>query len=129
MTQQIKLCTKCRTSKPLTDFYTLKNGKQSWWCKNCSRDQANSRSLEYYRKNPYRKYGKTKQDFDEMAKAQDYKCALCRREKKLVMDHSHSSGKVRGLLCDGCNVALGMFLDDPELLRRAASYVEGGINA
>lgn len=51
-------------------------------------------------------------------------CALCRRVKKLVMDHCHAEGELREKLCGTCNSGLGMFRDDPELLRRAADYIE-----
>lgn len=43
----------------------------------------------------------------------------------LVIDHCHVTGKVRGLLCNGCNTALGAFQDDPKVLRRAISYLKG----
>jgi hypothetical protein len=40
------------------------------------------------------------------------------------VDHNHSSGKVRGLLCNRCNRAIGMFEDSPELLLSAISYLQ-----
>jgi hypothetical protein len=52
-------------------------------------------------------------------------CAICRnRAEELVLDHSHESGLIRGLLCGRCNVALSWFRDDPKLLRQAATYLE-----
>ena len=58
-----------------------------------------------------------------MLKDQEGQCALCRRIKPLVMDHDHHSGYVRALLCVSCNLGLGAFRDDPDLLRRASWYV------
>lgn len=44
---------------------------------------------------------------------------------KLVVDHCHSSGEVRGLLCHNCNRALGLFKDSRENLLNAVEYLEG----
>jgi hypothetical protein len=51
-------------------------------------------------------------------------CQICKQEVPLHLDHCHHTGKLRGLLCVRCNTALGNFLDDPQILRAAASYVE-----
>lgn len=52
-------------------------------------------------------------------------CAACDSTEKLHVDHDHTTGKVRGLLCHGCNIALGMAKDNPRTLRNLASYLEG----
>ena len=54
-----------------------------------------------------KKYGLTWEKLLEMKRAQKYRCALCLKKKKLVVDHDHRTGKVRKLLCRLCNVALG----------------------
>jgi hypothetical protein len=69
-----------------------------------------------------------------MKKQQDYKCYLCGSDgfligknnhtERLAVDHDHKTGKVRKLLCHNCNRALGLFKDNSELMRKAASYVE-----
>lgn len=69
-----------------------------------------------------------------MLGTQEHKCALCGSEgfaigknghsEKLAVDHCHSTGKVRKLLCHNCNRALGLMKDNPVLLRFAADYVE-----
>lgn len=84
----------------------------------------------YYKRN----YGITDADLAAMKRAQDNKCYLCGSEgfligknnhdERLAVDHCHSTGKVRKLLCHNCNRALGLFKDNPELMRRAADYVE-----
>jgi hypothetical protein len=67
------------------------------------------------------------QEFQDMLHAQDNRCAICkelqRDERKLLVDHDHLTGVVRGLLCRNCNHALGKFRDDPALLLRAANYL------
>ena len=74
-----------------------------------------------------RKYGMTIEQFDSMLEAQGGGCFICgrvsREDSSLHVDHDHSTGKVRGSLCFGCNNALADFQDDPSLLRKAASYV------
>ena len=81
----------------------------------------------------WRTYGITKLRFDELWAKQHGRCALCggggflmrgHHRKRLVIDHCHTSGAVRGLLCHNCNRALGLFQDRPEVLRAAAVYVE-----
>lgn len=78
-----------------------------------------------------RRYGITLQQWLDMLVAQDGCCYLCGRRPEgegrkgtLEVDHCHDSGKVRALLCQTCNTALGKFQDSPELLRKAADYVE-----
>lgn len=81
-----------------------------------------------------RRYNLTLERYDEMVEAQDGKCAICRKVPVLTfrIDHDHSCcpgldscGEcVRGLLCHGCNSALGQLDDDPGTLRRAADYLE-----
>lgn len=87
-------------------------------------------------KNSYyvRNYGITEQEYEEMKSAQDYKCFLCGSEgflignnnhsEKLAVDHNHDTGEVRKLLCHNCNRALGLMQDNPDLLRKAADYIE-----
>jgi hypothetical protein len=69
-------------------------------------------------------------EYDLALIEQGNRCALCGRPPSgegLHADHDHDDLRRRGLLCRSCNTALGMFQDDPELMRRAASYVEGGL--
>jgi hypothetical protein len=66
------------------------------------------------------KYGLSPADFDRMAIEQNGLCAICRRKPQrwLCVDHCHTTNKVRGLLCDNCNTALGL-LDDNSAWMRA----------
>lgn len=60
-----------------------------------------------------------------MEVTQSGKCLICNEiPKRLVVDHCHTSGKVRGLLCDHCNTGLGRFKDSPELLMAAIRYLK-----
>ncbi len=77
-------------------------------------------------------YGLSLEEYDILLLAQGGVCAICgksqsgKRKMRLCVDHSHKTGQVRGLLCEKCNVGLGSFRDDPELLVRAARYLSGG---
>lgn len=75
-----------------------------------------------------REYGMTPDEYQALLAFQDGLCAICdmRPKKiKLHVDHSHKTGQVRGLLCENCNhKLLGAAYHDPEILRRAADYLE-----
>ena len=68
-------------------------------------------------------------NYGALLKAQGGVCALCwgpgSAKRAFDVDHDHETGKVRGLLCNNCNRALGHFQDDPSVCRRAANYLEG----
>lgn len=69
--------------------------------------------------------GLTIDDFNKMLELQGGKCATCGDiPKKICIDHDHITGKVRQLLCNGCNTSLGMVKERPEVLRALASYLE-----
>jgi hypothetical protein len=74
-----------------------------------------------------RTFGITQADYDALLDAQGGGCAICgKRPGKIALhvDHDHETGEIRGLLCVGCNNALGRFHDDVALLLRAIGYVE-----
>lgn len=68
-------------------------------------------------------------DYDEylrMVAAQENKCLICGNEpngERLSVDHCHTTGAIRGLLCRPCNTLLGMAKDDPTILARAIDYL------
>ncbi|MBJ7452565.1 MAG: endonuclease [Blastococcus sp.] len=71
-----------------------------------------------------RRYGITAQEADAMLEAQGGVCAICRAAPAVHVDHIHSTGRVRALLCFNCNGGLGQFRDNPAVLQAAVFYVE-----
>ena len=71
-----------------------------------------------------RRYGITAEEADAMLEEQGGVCAICRAAPAAHVDHDHSTGRVRALLCFNCNGGLGQFRDDPCLLQAAAFYVK-----
>lgn len=72
-------------------------------------------------------YGMTLEDFNTLLEKQDSSCAICSTKdfgkKGPHVDHNHETGKVRGLLCRGCNLALGMIKDNAQTAESAAKYL------
>src|SRR5262245_43554588 len=100
-------------------------------------EKARASVEDFYKRNPgakrnrhlVRSYGMTKEEFHTLLASQGGECAICpstdpqRKFGNFVVDHCHTTGKVRGLLCHRCNVALALANDDPDLLRAMASYL------
>jgi hypothetical protein len=82
------------------------------------------RILDYQLK----KYGLGLIEYQAMFEAQAGRCAICKSTptvKRLSVDHDHKTGVVRGLLCTNCNLGLGNFKDNQEILKAASDYLSG----
>ena len=90
------------------------------------RPEAKTRWFELHLK---RHYGLTTHEFNRLNDLQKGCCAICGKENwtqksgRLCVDHDHDTGKVRGLLCQQCNVGLGSFEDSPSFLEGAIAYL------
>jgi len=70
------------------------------------------------------RYGITPEQLAEMVITQEGRCKICEQPSpNLSIDHCHTTGVVRGLLCRSCNTAIGHFRDDPEVMQRAIEYL------
>lgn len=70
-----------------------------------------------------RQYSLTPEQFEALLRSHHGQCAICNAGVATCIDHDHKTGKVRGLLCAGCNSGLGQFRDNPEVLEQAARYL------
>jgi hypothetical protein len=145
-----KKCSDCGKKKLLDDFYKLphtRDGRQGH-CKKCqvvrarrwvenNRERSRTYMKSYRQSNKERRYGNSIQskfglsleEYKALSEKQKGLCAICLskpkgRSKRLVVDHCHTSKRVRGLLCNTCNRALGMFQDNARTLTRAVAYLK-----
>ena len=83
-----------------------------------------------YKRNDHlkRRYGITLDQWNEMFSEQGGCCAICNKhqselKKNLAVDHNHTTGEIRKLLCSNCNTAIGLLNEDTELLLNAIEYL------
>jgi len=130
----IKTCTQCNLCKPIVHF-TRPGGKRIYGrcddCKKLGRVDLNRKKDSELK----RHFGITLSQYNEMSRLQDHKCAICRQPEstgasgqliKLAVDHDHKTGKIRGLLCQRCNKAIGLLGDSPAIVYAALGYLMGG---
>lgn len=121
-----RCCTACGETKAVLEFGLQKAGPggRSRQCRTCvnakqKRHNARHRLLK--------QYGMRPDDYDRLLAEQGGVCAICGTEptpnRRLAVDHCHEGGQVRGLLCTGCNVAIGHMRDDADRLEAAAAYL------
>ena len=75
------------------------------------------------------RYGITIEEYNRLLKKQRGRCAICKLSEdehtnSLAVDHCHSTGNIRGLLCARCNTGIGMLKDNIEVLKSAITYLE-----
>lgn len=78
----------------------------------------------YPSKKVLEKYGMTLEGYNRMKKFQENQCGICKKEKKLIIDHCHKTGRVRMLLCNSCNMMLGLSGDNPIILQAGVFYLK-----
>ena len=136
----MKTCSRCEVDQPLSNYHIdRRSSKPRSYCKSCQNEmnrewrrknaekvkEANKRyALTYKLKN---KYGLTEEEYEKALSASKGKCQICCKKRKLFIDHCHTTGKFRGLLCSQCNSALGMMEDSPDRLKAAQEYLQDHI--
>lgn len=141
----MSFCTVCKATKEAAEFYRdnrrgcgfrreckacTKVLYTAWKDRNPNKYKAhNKRSNLKHGRISHLKYtyGITPTQYDELVAFQNGVCAICFQKEKihryLLVDHDHGTGKVRGLLCSNCNVGLGRFSDNYNLLLKAVEYI------
>ena len=127
-----KTCKGCGETKLNEDFYTKdKKGRRESICKVCKRKYEKEKYNPHTSSDRHlkRKYGISVLDRQKMWEEQGGVCKICGqpgdgRWKQLCVDHDHSTGKVRDLLCRRCNTVLGEVYDDPVILNKMSDYLK-----
>ena len=120
----LKECSKCKEIKILDEFNNDKvtiTGKTSY-CKKCISEKYTKDEIK---NNSYKtKYNISLEDYNKMLINQNNKCDICKIEfNNLVVDHCHTTGKVRGLLCNGCNSGIGFFKENKVTILNSIEYL------
>ena len=132
-----KKCTCCGETKPTTEFYKRKSRRDGEGlvstCKPCtierSRTRYHSNADDINDRRAARTYGTTVEHIQEMRKQANGICQCCGNPgeghyKRLVIDHCHATGKIRGLICQKCNTVLGLVKDRVEVLQNLQNFME-----
>ena len=125
----MKICKTCNETKNTEEFYI-----RNLSCKSCCHNKAR----EWSKNNPDKvkdsrrktklkqKYGISTEEYDKMFDEQKGVCYICEQthvRRSLNVDHCHATGKVRKLLCDKCNMVLGLVNDSGSLLLKMKDYL------
>lgn len=131
-----KKCLRCLQTKPISEFYWKTKGKCLFsYCKPCKLAENEARKHSYSREQRATwqrhamlrgKWGMEPEEYDKKLSGQGCGCAICggtNAGRRLAVDHCHATGKIRGLLCSGCNHALGHMKDSLPRLQKAMEYL------
>ena len=144
-----KRCTKCGIVKPVIEFGKEKRYSSGYrsWCKQCictynhgwNKRNPQSRvaaTQKWKRNNPHKPisarlkkaYGITLEEYEGLLAQQGNRCAICSADKpggigRFHVDHDHVTGRVRGMLCNNCNTAIGLMRENTTILRSAIEYL------
>lgn len=135
----MKFCPCCKQTISLDNYYHTK-GKPASYCKTCWKQKAKDKYTKPDKKKTKAyilksRFGISLEVYHEMYANQKGCCAICSKSITLFaesrdltnvacVDHNHSTGKVRGLLCNHCNTGIGLLQEDFNILENAANYLK-----
>jgi hypothetical protein len=124
----MKYCHRCDRFLSKDQFSARGKGKDAW-CKSCNAKRNRPHAL----KQTLRRLNMSRTEYEACLESQQGRCAICGSEQghtsksghqaRLSVDHDHTNGHIRGLLCNRCNRGLGYFSDSPVLLSKALHYL------
>lgn len=129
--QVVRVCPDCGERKPAGEFAAKKRSADGLhtYCKKCNTARGVRSATRLYGSTRgyhlMRRYGLTDEEVRAQTALQRGLCAICREAPAAHVDHDHTSGRARGMLCFNCNGGLGQFFDDPVRLSRAIDYLKG----
>jgi hypothetical protein len=148
----MKTCNLCKTQKSFSEFHVAKQGKNGpiykGRCKECyrkkekekyhsmtiesriKRRESNRCNTPEYRRQYKLKtyYGLTTTEFSAMVLQQNNQCKICEEQlDNPQIDHCHTTGKIRGILCRPCNMSLGLLKENTNTLRNMIFYINDNI--
>ena len=131
----MRVCTRCKQEKPLDAFAsdnTRPGVKKQSFCKQCKNTYNKVAYQEdpKYRERTWRKQNIniTFEEYTKLLNSTNNSCEICNTHEdqlgiKLSVDHDHTTGKIRGLLCSKCNTAISFLQDDPVIIKAALNYI------
>lgn len=130
-----RVCSACGENKPISEFYKSSGRYYQRECKECTR----IRKRKWYQTEKgkrssantklKRRFGITLEEYEAMVEKAGGKCEICGtalsyNDHRLVVDHDHENGGIRGILCKACNLGIGNLQHDVNLLYKAIQYLE-----
>lgn len=140
----LKYCPRCKEIKKVEEFYKSQynNGRCSY-CILCSKEfykmlnKEKEHTKKYYKRDKKKvrnkrlksKFGITLKEYNKLLKKQKNKCAICgmtteENGKSLAVDHNHMTNKIRELLCNNCNIAIGFINEDISIAKKLIKYLK-----
>jgi hypothetical protein len=130
---EAKRCKSCREIHPLSNFHKSKEGSKGLMavCRPCYNKKVRKKYDPLKKKSIRLKYiyGITYEEYKAKLQGQDNGCAICGIKipggnGDFYVDHNHTTGQVRGLLCHWCNFMIGQSKEDPEILQSGIDYLK-----
>lgn len=123
-------CPSCKQIKSIDSFNKDRRTVYgiTAYCKDCIKRKNEKNTIRNTNNYLKYQYGLTLEEYNNLSQKQNNQCRICNKsekenKKRLAVDHNHTTGEIRGLLCSSCNQGLGKFYDSVQLLNNAIKYL------